>query len=118
MPRRSRQAYLWDVTDSCRAILGYVQNSSLSDFKQNRMLRRAVEQELSIVGEAVSQATHHFPKLEESIGPARQIVGFRNRIVHEYAEVDTEIVWAIVQNEVPRLLEKSEALLEESGRNE
>ena len=41
-------------------------------------------------------------------------VGFRNRIVHDYAEVDTEIVWAIVQNEVSRLLEKSEALLEES----
>jgi len=42
-----------------------------------------------------------------------QIVGFRNRTVHEYAEVDTEIVWAIVQNEVPRLPERSEALLEE-----
>ncbi len=42
-----------------------------------------------------------------------QIVGFRNRIVPEYAEVDTEIVWAIVQNEVPRLLEKSESLLGE-----
>ncbi len=78
------------------------------------MLRRAVERELSIVGEAVSQATRHFPELEKSIGPARRIVGFRNRIIHEYAEVDTEIVWAIVQNEVPRLLEKSEALLEES----
>lgn len=45
-------------------------------------------------------------------GPWR-IVGFRNRIVHEYAEVDTEIVWAIVQNEVPRLLETSESLLKE-----
>jgi uncharacterized protein with HEPN domain len=44
-----------------------------------------------------------------------QNVGFRNRIVHEYAEIDTEIVWAIVQKEVPRLLEKSKALLEESG---
>lgn len=43
----------------------------------------------------------------------RRIVGFRNRLVHEYAEVDTEIVWAIVQNAVPRLLEKSEALLVE-----
>jgi uncharacterized protein with HEPN domain len=44
-----------------------------------------------------------------------RIVGSRNRIVHEYAEVDTEIVWAIVQNEVPSLLERSEALLERSG---
>ncbi len=111
MPRRSREAYLWDIADSCRAILDYVRESSLSDFEQNRMLRRAVERELSIVGEAVSQAARHFPDLEESIGPARQIVGFRNRIVHEYTEVDTEIVWAIVQNEVPRLLEKSESLL-------
>jgi uncharacterized protein with HEPN domain len=115
MPRRSREAYLWDIADSCRAILEYVYGSSLSDFEQNRMLRRAVERELSIVGEAVSQATRHFPELEASIGSARQIVGFRNRIVHEYAEVDTEIVWAIVQNEVPRLLENSESLLEESG---
>ncbi len=44
-----------------------------------------------------------------------RIVGFRNRIVHEYAEVDTEIVWTIVQNEVLRLLEKSESLLKELG---
>jgi len=118
MPRRSRESYLWDIADSCRAILQFVQNSRLSDFEENRMLRRAVERELSIVGEAVSQFTRHFPDLEESIGPARQIVGFRNRIVHEYAAVDTEIVWAIVQNEVPRLLKKSEALLEESGHGE
>ena len=114
MARRSREAYLWDIADSCRAMLEYVQQSNLSDFQQNRMLRRAVERELSIVGEAVGQATRHFPELEESIGSVRQIVGFRNRIIHEYAEVDTEIVWAIVQNEVPRLLEKSESLLKES----
>lgn len=118
MPRRSREAYLWDIADSCQAILEFVKNSSLSDFEGNRMLRRAVERELSIVGEAVSQSTRHFPDLEESIGPTRQIVGFRNRIVHEYAEVDTEIVWAIVQNEVPHLLENSEALLEESDHGE
>ncbi len=47
--------------------------------------------------------------------PCEQMAGFRNRSVHEYAEIDTGIVWAIVQNEVTRPLEKSEALLEESG---
>lgn len=46
--------------------------------------------------------------------PCEPSVGFRNRIVHEYAEVDIEIVWAIVQNEVLRLLETSESLLKES----
>ncbi len=113
MARRSRNAYLWDIADSCQAIVEFVRGRDLSDYKGDRMLRRAVERELSIVGEAVSQATRHFPDLEEPIGPARQIVGFRNRIIHEYAEVDAEVVWAIVQNEVPRLLEKSETLLKE-----
>ncbi len=47
--------------------------------------------------------------------PCGQMAGFRNRSVHEYAEVDTEIVWAIVQNEVPPLLENFESLLKESG---
>jgi uncharacterized protein with HEPN domain len=112
MQRRSKEAYVWDVADSCRAILEFVQGRGLADYEQDRMLRRAVERELSIVGEAVSQGTRRFPELEEFIGPARQIVGFRNRIVHGYADVDPDIVWAIVQNEVPRLLERSETLLD------
>lgn len=109
MPRRSREAHLWDIADSCRAILGFARGRNLSDYERNRMLRRAVEREFSIVGEAVSQATRHFPGLEESIGSARRIVGFRNRIIHGYADVDH----AIIQNEVPKLLEKSESLLDE-----
>lgn len=113
MPRRSRKAYLWDIADSCRAIVEFVRGRGLSDLEQDRMLRRAVERELSIVGEAVNQATRRFPDLETSIGPVRRIVGFRNRIIHEYAEIDPDIVWAIVQNEVPRLLDKSEELLRE-----
>jgi len=42
----------------------------------------------------------------------------QNRIIHQYVDIDPDIVWAIVQNDVPRLLEKSEALLEESGHGE
>ncbi len=112
MQRRSKAASLWEIADSCRAILEFVQERGLHDYEQDRMLRRAVERELSIVGEAVNQGTRRFPELEESLGPARQIVGFRNRIIHGYADVNPGIVWAIVQNEVPQLLEKSESLLD------
>ncbi len=56
----------------------------------------------------------HCPGRWSIAQPCEQIVGFSNhRIVYEYAEVDTEIVWAIVQNEVPRLLEKSESILKD-----
>lgn len=56
MPRRSRETYLWDIADSCRAIVEFVEGRDLPDYMQDRMLRRAVERELSIVGEAVNQA--------------------------------------------------------------
>jgi uncharacterized protein with HEPN domain len=66
-----------------------------------RGLRLTVEREPSIVGEAAGQATRYFPDLKASLEPVRQIVGFRNRIIYEYAEIDPDIVWAIVQGEVP-----------------
>ncbi len=47
--------------------------------------------------------------------PCEQMAGLRNRSVHGYAEIDPAIAWAIVQNGIPLLLEKSEALSEESG---
>lgn len=106
MPRRSRDAYLWDIVDSCQAILGFVQGRDLADYLGNRMLLRAVERELSIVGEAVNQLAQTFPELADDIGSVRQIVGFRNRLIHEYADVDPEVVWAIVQGEVPQLLQR------------
>ncbi|AHY47157.1 hypothetical protein RradSPS_1874 [Rubrobacter radiotolerans] len=113
MSRRSQESYLWDIADSCRAILEFTQGRSFSDYKEDRMLRRAVERELSIVGEAVSQAARRFPEMEQYIGDVRQIVGFRNRIIHAYADVDPAIIWGIVRNEVPPLLEMAEALLGE-----
>lgn len=75
------------------------------------MLLRAVERELSIVGGAVNQLTRAFPDLVDDIGSVRQIVGFRNRLIHEYADVDFEVVWAIVQDEVPGVLQRVVAVL-------
>lgn len=50
--------------------------------------------------------------------PCERIVLFRNHSIHGYAQVDLEVVWTIVQNEVPRLLEKFESLLKELGHGE
>lgn len=111
MRRRSREAYLWDILDSCRAILTFTRGRSLADYESDRMLHRAVERELSIVGEAVNQLTRSFPEMTTAIGSVRQIVGFRNRLIHEYNDVEIEVVWAIVQDGIPRLLERTEALL-------
>ena len=64
MPQRGRDALLWDIADSCGAVTGFVSGQTLQDFREDRMLFRAVERELSIVGEAVSQLSRLWPETD------------------------------------------------------
>ncbi len=76
------------------------------------MLRSAVERELEVLGEAMRQAIRLDPSLEPSIPDAKQVVAFRNWLAHACADIDEEIVRAIVQQDVPRLERDVRALYE------
>jgi uncharacterized protein with HEPN domain len=69
--------------------------------------KSAVERQLSIIGEAVNR----FRKEDDSfvLSNTRQIVDFRNWIIHAYANIDDAIVWVILKNHLPRLKEEVEA---------
>ena len=64
------------------------------------------------IGECANKLTAEF-KTKHSGIPWRQIIDLRNRIVHDYISVDTEILWEIVLNDVPRLGEQCRIILEE-----
>jgi uncharacterized protein with HEPN domain len=53
--------------------------------------------------------------LADGISHARLIVGFRNRLVHEYPQIDDEAVYSIAQHDVPVLRAECEALLGQVG---
>jgi len=61
------------------------------------MLRAAVERKFTVIGEALAQMVRHFPVTEQKIKHSRQIIDFRNLLMHEYGEVDDMIVWDIVE---------------------
>ncbi|WP_439880877.1 HepT-like ribonuclease domain-containing protein [Pontibacter sp. MBLB2868] len=69
----------------------------------------AVERQLSIIGEAVN----HIDKLnaEPVLENARQIVGFRNRLIHAYDSMDNAIVWAILKRHIVPLKATAARLL-------
>ena len=92
MSPRDYRAYLWDIAGACRHLLSFVQNRTLEDYRQDIMLRSAVERQLMIVGEALNQAIRLVPELGDSIGDSRQIIAFRNRLVHGYATIAHDIV--------------------------
>ena len=75
------------------------------------MFRSAVERKLGIIGEAFAKLEEAGPALTENFPEMRKIIGMRNRIVHGYDNVDEELVWDVVQNRLPALQQKVEALL-------
>ena len=70
-------------------------------------MRRAVERELEIIGEALNQAMKIAPDL--NIENKKKIVQTRNLLIHAYDSVNDEIIWSIVINHLPKL--KAEILL-------
>jgi uncharacterized protein with HEPN domain len=113
MPRDAR-AYLQDIVDCCTAISGMVQGMDLDGYRQNRVIRRAVEREFTIIGEAVLSLSRMDAEMFEAITQGRRIVDFRNQLTHAYAAINDVVVWGIAVRDVPILRDERQRLLDAS----
>ena len=75
----------------------------------NKMLRRAVEREFEIIGEAMSRIEKLDPSLD--IPGKKQIISMRNRVIHSYDKIDNEIIWGTIVRHLPTLKIESSNLL-------
>ena len=101
--------YLLDISESIDSIYEFLgDNRNFSDYQSNKLLRRGVERELEIIGEAVSRIL----KLDEGIGisDSRRIVDLRNWVIHGYDKVDDVIIWGIISRDIPKLKDQIEKL--------
>ncbi len=105
------RVYLADIQKACQILTQFVSGRNLQDYETDVMLRSAVERQLTIAGEAVTQLLKVEPPLKASITGASDIIRFRNRVVHRYATLSNQTVWEIVQADVPVLLREVERLL-------
>ena len=103
--QRDPKAYLWDAREAIDAVAVFTSGKTRDDFQQDIMLRSAVERQFEIVGEALSQLSRRDPALASQIPDLRQIVAFRNILVHDYAIVDTDRVWRVINESLLELLE-------------
>lgn len=103
MPERNLLLYLEDIEDSGRAILGYVQGMSFEEFCHDRKTFSAVIREFEIIGEAVGKLPAEFRQNYPEVR-WQDIKDFRNILIHEYFGVDLEIVWKVIQEELPILI--------------
>jgi len=108
---RDAKAYLWDVREAGKAIQNFVAEVDFEHYADNEMLSSAVERKFEIMGEALNQLSKRDVALAERVPDYRQIVAFRNLLIHGYAAVDSRRVWRIIQESLPGLIASVEVLL-------
>lgn len=115
MRQREVLKCLFDIAEACEALTEFVAGKSREDYLGDRMLRSAAERQFMIIGEALRQALDLDPALANSISETRRIISFRNRLVHGYSLTDHDIVWGVLEKDLPTLRREVANLLEEAG---
>ncbi len=98
------EGLLLDMLLASREIQGHLGGKAQADFHSERLLVLAVQQLLTIVGEAASQVSPEFRSAHPDI-PWRAMIGQRNILIHAYAKVDLDKVWDSAREGVPALIE-------------
>jgi len=95
-------AYLLDIFKASQLALSYLKGKAKEEFFKDTQCQDAVIRRLEIIGEAAGRVsvatTTKFPNL-----PWKKMVSMRNIMIHEYEDVDLDIVWDTVQNDLPRV---------------
>jgi len=103
--------HLHDIREAALAINAFVAESSFDDYARNELLRSGVERKSEIIGEALNRLRKADPSLMAKIRDHRDIVSFRNILVHGYDSIDDRIAWGIIEEDLDRLLEDVTGLL-------
>ena len=104
MPLDNRDAaYLWDMLQAAKEVDEMMTEYDLAGFLDNRMLQRAVERIIEIIGEAARRVSAE-AQTELNEIPWRKIIGQRNILAHEYGQIDFELLYKTVADDIPELI--------------
>jgi uncharacterized protein with HEPN domain len=100
--RLGNKVRLMHILDAISEIEKYTTNVDFNEFSTNSMLFSACVRQLEIVGEAVNRLSDDLiannPEVEW-----RKVAGLRNMLIHEYFGIDDNLVWSIIQKNIPDL---------------
>jgi uncharacterized protein with HEPN domain len=102
MSKRNWIILFEDLFSSIEKIESYTKDFSYNDFFSNHMVIDAVVRNIEIIGEIAKQIPDNIKNDIPEI-PWKALSGIRNRIVHEYFNIDVSIIWQIITKDLPEL---------------
>jgi len=104
--------WLQDINISIEEIWDFMpKKCNFLEFKSDLKSKKAIERNLEIIGEALNRILKVQPNIK--ISDSRKIVDTRNRIIHGYDSVSSDVIWLIVNNYLPTLEKEVKNLLDE-----
>ena len=114
MPHRDDLNRLYHMLEAAREAVGYAQGRRREDLDTDRPLTHSLVRCLEIIGEAAARISQEFRQAHPAFEWA-DMIGMRNRLIHVYFNINLNIVWRTVTEELPRLITEIEPILEAEG---
>jgi uncharacterized protein with HEPN domain len=100
--KKDSLVYIDDIVDCVRAIKKYTKGFTKEKFLKKPEKQDAVFYRIGLIGEAANKVSSGFMKKYSEI-PWSQIIAMRNKIIHDYDEVDPNLIWGVVKKDIPKL---------------
>ena len=100
------QHILDEANEACK----YAKGISFDEFVEDGKTVRAVIRSVEVIGEAASKISIEFRKEHPAV-PWQKIIGIRNRLIHVYFDIDYNIIWQTVKENLPPLIEQLHSIL-------
>jgi len=107
---KSERLYLGSMFDAAREARQLIAGMSRQQFDQNRPLQLAPVHLIQVIGEAARHVSPLTQQANSSI-PWRLIIGMRNRIVHDYLNIDNDILWTTVTTDLDALITELQKII-------
>jgi len=114
MSKRDWRLFINDILECIERIEKYVSGLSYDDFIKDDKTKDSVVRNLEIIGEAANQIPMDIRERYKDI-PWAQIVGLRHRLIHGYFVIDYDIVWNIIDKEIPDIKIKIKEIFKDLG---
>ncbi len=108
---RPDKLYLTDIVEAADAIAKFLTNTTRDEFMIDELRQSAILQKLAVVGEAAARVSKDFQQAHPEI-EWRQIIAFRNVVIHAYFSISLSIVWVTATQDAPELREKIVSVLQ------